>query len=69
MGENQDEAKIIDVKKVSFCPATKEKWLFDATAKNCSSQIVTFKFHCLLNRWRNESFVLCGEDKRIIGNE
>lgn len=69
MGENQDEAKMIDVKKVPSCPDTKEKWLKDATAKNCGSKNVTFKYHCLLDHWRNQSFVFCGEDKRIIGNE
>lgn len=68
MGENQDEAKMIDVKKVPSCPDTKEKWLIDATAKNCSSKKVTFKYHCLLDHWRIQSFVFCGEDKRIIGN-
>lgn len=67
LGDNQNEAQIIDVQKVSSCPSTKGKWLTDATTKNCSSRSITFKYHCLLNHWRNQSYVLCGEDKYIIG--
>lgn len=67
LGDNQNEAQIIDVQKVSSCPSTKGKWLKDAATKNCSSRSITFKYHCLLNHWRNQSYVLCGEDKYIIG--
>lgn len=67
LDENQGEPQVIDVQKVPSCPASKKKWLEDAIAKNCSSKNVALKYHCLLNHWRNRSFVFCGEDKHIIG--
>lgn len=64
---NQDKAQIVAVQKVSSCPVTKEKWIEDRKAKNCSSKNETLEYHCLLNHWRNQSFVLCGEDRDIVG--
>nr|XP_034317812.1 uncharacterized protein LOC105318069 [Crassostrea gigas] len=62
--ENQDTTV---VQKVSSCPITKEIWIEERKAKNCSSINVTLKYHCLLNHWRNQSYVLCGKDTDIIG--
>uniref|UniRef100_K1Q1J6 Uncharacterized protein n=1 Tax=Magallana gigas TaxID=29159 RepID=K1Q1J6_MAGGI len=67
LDESQSQPQVIDVQKVPSCPASKKKWLEDAIAKKCSSKNVALKYHCLLNHWRNQSFVFCGEDKHIIG--
>lgn len=67
---------IASVNYVVSCPTSKQEWDTAATKKNCSrlashqncSSVEQFKFHCVINGFRNETLEVCAPSRIIFGH-
>lgn len=64
------------IKYVVSCPTSKKEWDTAATKKNCSrlashqtcSSVEQFKYHCVINGFRNETLEVCAPSRIIFGH-
>nr|XP_022295718.1 uncharacterized protein LOC111105635 [Crassostrea virginica]XP_022295719.1 uncharacterized protein LOC111105635 [Crassostrea virginica]XP_022295720.1 uncharacterized protein LOC111105635 [Crassostrea virginica]XP_022295721.1 uncharacterized protein LOC111105635 [Crassostrea virginica]XP_022295722.1 uncharacterized protein LOC111105635 [Crassostrea virginica] len=65
------------VVEVDACPTTKKEWDNAAelkncrrlaTRQNCSPIIDRFKYHCVINSFRNRTLEVCAPEKTILGH-
>lgn len=70
------EAIVSSVKSVPKCPTLKENWDIAAKKKNCfevasrkqCSTAEKYKYHCVINSYRNETMEVCAHNLLILGN-
>lgn len=75
-GNKDCPGTIQTVTAVPFCPINKEQVDKAARAKNCSqfarkqncSSPDSFKYHCVINEYRNRLLEVCARRRFIIGN-
>lgn len=61
---------------VTFCPKSKEEWDIAARKKNCSkiaaqqtcAAAEKFKYHCVINGYRNALLEVCAPERLILGH-
>lgn len=66
---------VASVKTVSSCPDSKEAWDIAARRKNCSgmaagqtcTKVENFKYHCVINGFRNKLVEVCAPKRIILG--
>lgn len=67
---------VASVKTVSSCPDSKEAWDIAARRKNCSgmaagqtcTKVENFKYHCVINGFRNKLVEVCAPKRIIFGH-
>lgn len=66
---------VASVALVGSCPTSKIEWDTAARKKNCSrissqqkcAPVEKFKFHCVINGYRNETLEVCAPSRVIFG--
>lgn len=64
------------IEYVLYCPTSKQEWDTAASKKNCSrlaslqncSSAEQFKYHCVINGFRNETLEVCAPSRIIFGH-
>lgn len=67
---------VASAESVSFCPDSKEAWNIAALRKNCSGMaaqqkcttVEKFKYHCVINGFRNKFMEVCAPKRIIFGH-
>lgn len=66
---------VSSIKYVVSCPTSKTEWDTAASKKNCSrlashqncSSVEQFKYHCVINGFRNATLEVCAPSRIIFG--
>lgn len=74
--EKYCQEAIESITKVDICPTSKDEWDNAASKKNCSvmaemqncTNTELFVYHCVIDRFRNETLELCAPNTVIRGN-
>ena len=73
--ESEECHHTFDVKAVRMCPTSGKEYDMEARRKQCSqlaskrncSDSIEFKYHCVINSYRNKFFEVCAPEKKIFG--
>lgn len=68
---------VATVEIVPSCPDSKEAWDIAARRKNCSgtaarqkcTKVENFKYHCVINGFRNNTLEVCAPKRIIFGKD
>ena len=74
-GESEECPQTFDVIAVRMCPTSREEYDKAVLRKHCSqlaskrncSDSIEFKYHCVINSYRNKFFEVCAPEKNIFG--